>query len=247
MMTLMIDGRKVEAEDGTTILDAALKAKIHIPTLCYLPEVQAIGACRVCLVEVEGNKVLQASCIAPASDGMVVYTNTERVRKARKFSVEMLLSNHPFECLTCAKNLHCELQNLASELQIREVRLAGEKSEGRIDESSPSIRRDQNKCILCRRCVTVCQEIQSVTALYTVGRGFEARVEPAFGRDINDVACTNCGQCSMVCPVGAITEKEYIDEIFEAINDLRNSLLPRMPLLCELHWAKNSVIRPEHW
>jgi NADH-quinone oxidoreductase subunit G/NADP-reducing hydrogenase subunit HndD len=219
MMTLTIDGRKVEVEEGSTILEAALKANIHIPTLCYLPEVQAIGACRVCLVEVEGNKALQASCMAPATNGMIVNTNTERVRKARRFSVEMLLSNHPFECLTCAKNLNCELQNLASELQIREVRFTGEKSAQRIDDSSPSIIRDQSKCILCRRCVTVCQEIQSVTALYTVGRGFEARVEPAFGKDINEVACTNCGQCSMVCPVGAITEKEYIDEIFEAIND----------------------------
>ena len=151
--------------------------------------------------------------------GLVVHTNTEKVRKARKFSVEMLLSNHPFECLTCARNLNCELQSLASELGIREVRFNGEKSGGRIDESSPSIRRDQNKCILCRRCVTVCQEIQSVTALYMQGRGFNTRVEPAFDRDINDVACTNCGQCSLVCPVGAITEKEYISEVFDAIND----------------------------
>jgi NADH-quinone oxidoreductase subunit G/NADP-reducing hydrogenase subunit HndD len=219
MITLTIDGRKVEAEEGSTILQAALKANIHIPTLCYLPEVQSIGACRVCLVEVEGNRILQASCVAPAANGMVIFTNTDRVRKARRFSVEMLLSNHPFECLTCGKNLHCELQSLASELQIREVRFTGEKSGGRIDESSPSIRRDQSKCILCRRCVTVCQEVQGVTALYTVGRGFETKVEPAFGRDINDVACTNCGQCSMVCPVGAITEKEYIDEIFAAIHD----------------------------
>jgi iron-only hydrogenase group A len=219
MINLTIDGSKVEIEEGATILDAALKAKIHIPTLCYLPEVQAIGACRVCLVEIEGNRMLQASCVAPASAGLVVYTNTERVRKARKFSIEMLLSNHPFECLTCARNLNCELQSLASELGIREVRFAGEKSGGRIDESSPSIRRDQNKCILCRRCVTVCQDIQSVTALYLHGRGFNTRVEPVFDRDINDVACTNCGQCSLVCPVGAITEKEYINEVWNALND----------------------------
>ena len=219
MISLTIDGRKVEVEEGTTILDAARQAKVHIPTLCYLPEVQAIGACRVCLVEIEGNRALQAACVSPAARDLVVYTNTEKVRKARKFSVEMLLSNHPFECLTCARNLNCELQSLASELGIREVRFSGEKSGGRIDESSPSIRRDQNKCILCRRCVTVCQEIQSVTALYLQGRGFDTRVEPAFDRDINDVACTNCGQCSLVCPVGAITEKEYIDEVWGAIND----------------------------
>jgi iron-only hydrogenase group A len=219
MISVTIDGLKIEVEEGTTILDAARQAKVHIPTLCYLPEVQAIGACRVCLVEIEGNRALQAACVSPVAKGIVVHTNTEKVRQARKFSVEMLLSNHPFECLTCARNLNCELQSLASELGIREVRFEGEKSGGRIDESSPSIRRDQNKCILCRRCVTVCQEIQSVTALYMQGRGFNTRVEPAFDRDINDVACTNCGQCSLVCPVGAITEKEYINEVFDAIND----------------------------
>lgn len=219
MISLTIDGRKIEVEEGITVLDAARHANIHIPTLCYLPEVQAIGACRVCLVEIEGNRVLQASCVLPASTGLVVHTNTERVRKARRFAVEMLLSNHPFECLTCARNLNCELQSLATELCVQEIRFTGEKSSGRVDESSPSIRRDQNKCILCRRCVTVCQEIQSVTALYLQGRGFETRVEPAFDRDINDVACTNCGQCSLVCPVGAITEKEYIKEVWDAIND----------------------------
>lgn len=219
MITLTIDGREVEVEEGATILNAALKINIHIPTLCYLPEVQAIGACRVCLVEIEGNRVLQAACVSPAANNIKVFTNTERVRKARRFSVEMLLSNHPFECLTCSRNLHCELQKLASELGIREVRFTGAKSGGRIDESSPAMRRDQNKCILCRRCITVCQEIQTVTALFTQGRGFETRVEPAFDRDINDVACTNCGQCSLVCPVGAITEKECIQEVWDTIND----------------------------
>lgn len=219
MISLKIDGRKIEVEEGMTILDAAAKADIHIPTLCYLPEVQAIGSCRVCLVEIDGNRTLQAACVSPAAQGLTVYTNTDRVRKARRFSVEMLLSNHPFECLTCAKNLNCDLQTLAYELGIREIRFTGAKSEGRIDESSPSIRRDQNKCILCRRCVTVCQEVQSVTALYLQGRGFDTRVEPAFDRDINDVACTNCGQCSVVCPVGAITEKEDIDEVWQALHD----------------------------
>jgi iron-only hydrogenase group A len=219
MIALTIDGRKIEVEEGSSILDAARKAGVHIPTLCYLPEVQAIGACRVCLVEVANSPTLQAACVAPAATGAVIYTNTERVRKARRFSVEMLLSNHPFECLTCAKNLNCELQRLAYDLGIREVRFRGAKSGGRIDESSPSIRRDQNKCILCRRCVTVCQEIQGVTALYTQGRGFDSKVEPAFDRELNDVACTCCGQCSLVCPVGAITEREYIDEVWEALHD----------------------------
>ncbi len=219
MITLTIDGRTVEVEEGATLLEAARRAGVHIPTLCYLPEVQAIGACRVCLVEVEGNRALQAACVSPANEGLRVLTNTERVRKARRFSVEMLLSNHPFECLTCARNQNCELQRLAYDLGIHEVRFKGARSVGRIDESSPSIRRDQNKCILCRRCVTVCQEIQTVTALFTQGRGFDTTVEPAFNREIDDVACTNCGQCSLVCPVGAITEKEYIDEVWEALKD----------------------------
>ncbi|KUK54594.1 MAG: Hydrogenase, Fe-only, partial [Desulfotomaculum sp. 46_296] len=195
------------------------KADIHIPTLCYLAEVQAIGACRVCLVEIEGNRNLQASCVFPASEGLVVHTNNDRVRKARKFAVEMLISNHPMECLACARNLNCELQSLAEELGIREVRFIGEQSEGRIDDLSPSIRRNQNKCILCRRCVTVCKEIQGVSAIFTQGRGFETRVEPAFDASLNDVACAMCGQCSVVCPVGAITEKENIEEVWEALAD----------------------------
>ena len=219
MINLTINGQKVQVEDGATILEAAQKAGIHIPTLCYLAEVQAIGACRVCLVEIEGNRNLQASCVFPASEGLVVHTNNDRVRKARKFAVEMLISNHPMDCLACPRNLNCELQSIAEELGIREVRFSGAQSGGRIDDLSPSIRRDQNKCILCRRCVTVCKDIQSVSAIFTQGRGFETRIEPAFDASLNDVACTMCGQCSLVCPVGAITEKENIDEVWEALAD----------------------------
>jgi iron-only hydrogenase group A len=219
MINLTIDGQKVQVEQGSTILQAARKAKVHIPTLCYLDEVQAIGACRVCLVEVEGNRALQASCVFPAAEGLVVHTTTERVRKARKFSVEMLLSNHPMDCLTCARNLNCELQKVAEELGIREVKFTGEMSAGGIDEGSPSLRRNQSKCILCRRCVSVCQNVQTVTALFAQGRGFESKVAPAFDESINDVACTNCGQCSLVCPVGAITEKSSVEAVWEVLAD----------------------------
>ncbi len=219
MIRLTIDGREVEAENGSTILHAALKSNIHIPTLCYLSEVQAIGACRVCLVEIEGNKALQAACVFPASDGLVVHTNNERVRKARKFSLEMLLSNHPMDCPVCPRNLNCELQKIAEELGIREVRFKGERSRGSIDSLSPSIIRDQNKCILCRRCVSVCQNIQTVTALAVHGRGFETQIGPAFDQSIGEIACTNCGQCSIVCPVGAITEKSSIEEVWNALAD----------------------------
>ncbi len=218
-MNLTIDGQKVQVEEGTSVLEAAKKAGIHIPTLCYLPEVQAIGACRVCLVDVEGNKNLQASCTLPATEGMVVRTSNERVRKARRFSVEMLLSNHPFECLTCDRNLNCELQSVAEELGVREVAFTGAKSGGAIDDSSPSLRRDPNKCILCRRCVTVCQEQQGVGALFVQGRGFGSRVEPAFETNLVDAVCAYCGQCSVVCPVGAITEKSSVDEVWKALSD----------------------------
>ena len=219
MINLTINGVEIEVPEGSTILQAALKANIHIPTLCYLPEVQAIGACRVCLVEVEGNANLQASCVFPASNGLKVHTNTNKVRKARQFAVEMLLSNHPMDCLTCPRNLNCELQKIAHEMGITEIRFQGVKSKGGLDDSSPSIRRDNSKCILCRRCVSVCGNIQSVNALALQGRGFETRVEPAFLSGLGTVACTNCGQCTLVCPVGAITEKDDTQGVWDAISD----------------------------
>lgn len=219
MITLTINGQNIEAENGSTILQAARKANIHIPTLCFLSEVQAIGACRVCLVEVEGTGNLQAACVFPATEGLKVHTNTEKARKARKFSVEMLLSNHSMDCLTCARNLNCELQKVAHELGVNEIRFTGAKSKGGIDNSSLSIRRDNGKCILCRRCVTVCENVQSVNALALQGRGFETRVETAFGNGLGNVACTNCGQCTLVCPVGAITEKDDTEGVWDAISD----------------------------
>ena len=218
MVSLTIDGNIVKVPAGTTILEAAKSANIRIPTLCYLPEVQAIGACRVCLVEIDGNRSLQASCVFPATEKLVVHTNSEKVQQARKFTVELLLSAHPQECLTCARNLKCELQRLAEEMGIREVRFPGAKPEPRIDESTPSIYRDSSKCILCRRCVTVCQEIQQVGALGPQERGFDSYIGPAFGEDLGEVACALCGQCINVCPVGALTEKDYTQEVWKAIH-----------------------------
>jgi len=219
MVRLTIDGKEIAVPTGTTILEAAKAANIRIPTLCYFPEVQAIGACRVCLVEVEGNKNLQAACVFPASEGLVVHTNSEKVQKSRKFTVELLLSAHPQECLTCSRNLKCELQRLAEELGIREIPFQGEKPKPRLDESTPSIYRDSSKCILCRRCVTVCQEIQQVGAIAAQDRGFDTYIGPAFGEDLGEVACALCGQCINVCPVGALTEKDYTQEVWKAIHD----------------------------
>jgi len=219
MINLTIDGQKVRVEEGTTIIEAAKKANIHIPTLCYLPEVQAIGACRVCLVEIEGNRALQPSCVFPVSEGLVIHTNTERVRKARKFVVEMLISDHNMDCLTCPRNKNCELQDLAEELGIRKIKYTGEKSGGTIDDFSPSIVRDKSKCILCHRCVSVCKNIQSVTAIFPQGRGFNTKIDPARGESLNNVACTMCGQCITVCPTGALHEKENIDDVWQALSD----------------------------
>jgi iron-only hydrogenase group A len=219
LVSLTIDGNKVKVPEATTILEAAKSANIRIPTLCYLPEVQAIGACRVCLVEIEGNRNLQASCVFPATDGLVVHTNSRKVQEARRFTVELLLSAHPQECLTCTRNLRCELQRLAEEMGIREVHFQGEKPKPRIDDSTPSIRRDSSKCILCRRCVTVCQDIQQVGALCAQERGFDTYIGPAFGDDLGEAACALCGQCINVCPVGALTEKDSTQEVWKAIHD----------------------------
>ncbi|KYH32312.1 NADH-dependent [FeFe] hydrogenase, group A6 [Neomoorella mulderi] len=216
---LTIDNIPVEVEAGTTILKAAEKAGIHIPTLCYLEGINEIGACRVCVVEVEGARNLMASCVAPVAEGMVVKTNSPRVRMARRLNVELLLSNHKMECPTCIRNLNCELQSLAQELGIRQVRFEGKKSEYPIDDSTPAIIREPDKCILCRRCVAVCEKVQGVKAIAPMGRGFDTVIAPAFQDKLLDIACVECGQCTLVCPVGALYEKDYTSEVWAALAD----------------------------
>nr|WP_330219187.1 NADH-dependent [FeFe] hydrogenase, group A6 [Moorella mulderi] len=218
-MKLTIDNIPVEVEAGTTILKAAEKAGIHIPTLCYLEGINEIGACRVCVVEVEGARNLMASCVAPVAEGMVVKTNSPRVRMARRLNVELLLSNHKMECPTCIRNLNCELQSLAQELGIRQVRFEGKKSEYPIDDSTPAIIREPDKCILCRRCVAVCEKVQGVKAIAPMGRGFDTVIAPAFQDKLLDIACVECGQCTLVCPVGALYEKDYTSEVWAALAD----------------------------
>jgi NADP-reducing hydrogenase subunit HndD len=219
MPKITIDDIETEVPAETTILEAARGVGVHIPTLCYLEGVQAIGACRVCLVEVEGAKTLVSSCVMPVADGMKVHTKTKRVRQARRTVVELLLSDHDGDCQTCERNDDCELQALARELGIREVRYAGEKSRKIEDRSTPALTRDTAKCILCRRCVTVCGEVQGVAAMFPQNRGFKTVIGPAFCNDLDTVVCVQCGQCAAVCPVGAISERDQIDEVWAALDD----------------------------
>jgi NADH-quinone oxidoreductase subunit G/NADP-reducing hydrogenase subunit HndD len=215
---LTIDGKKISVEEGTTILEAAKSAGIQIPTLCYLEGMHPIGACRVCLVEVEGARSLQTSCTTPVSQGMVVKTNTPRVRSARKTVVELMLSAHNQECTSCGRNLNCELQKVAKQLGLQESRFTGEKPRVIVDTSSPIVR-DSSKCILCRRCVTVCHEVQGVGALFPVERGFDTAILPALQKNLADVACVMCGQCVNVCPVNALSEKSSIEDVWKALAD----------------------------
>lgn len=221
-VTLTIDNQKVEIEQGATILEAAKKVGINIPTLCYLKDINAIGACRICVVEVEGARALQAACVAPVADGMVVKTNSELVRKSRKMTLELILSDHPTECLTCLRNQNCELQTLAEAFGIKEVRFVRPEQSATvkdIDDSSPSIVRDPRKCVLCRRCVAVCEKIQGVKAIGPVNRGFNTIIAPPFGKNLIDVNCAMCGQCALICPTAAITEKDDTAKVWEALAD----------------------------
>jgi len=219
MPKLTMDGKEIEVAEGTTLLEAAKQAGIKIPTLCYLEGIQAIGACRVCLVEIEGAKTLAASCVMPAADKMKVFTNTKRVRDSRRMVVELLLSEHDGNCQTCDRNNDCELQALAHELGITEVKYEGARTKPGKDSSTPALVRDYGKCIKCRRCVTVCNQVQSVGALFPQFRGFKTEIAPAFAKELKDVVCVQCGQCAAVCPVGAISEKSQIERVWTALDD----------------------------
>jgi NADP-reducing hydrogenase subunit HndD len=219
MINLTIDNTPFRVDEGTTVLEACKQAGINIPTLCYLEKIQAIGACRVCLVEIEGVKDLVASCVMPVSEEMKVHTNNRRVREARKVVVELLLSEHEGDCQVCDRNEDCELQSIAHDLGIVKLRYEGEKAQRYQDHSTAGLVRDSAKCISCRRCVTVCTETQSVSALFPQSRGFKTTIGPAFGNNLDTVTCVQCGQCAAVCPVGAISERDQIDEVWAALDD----------------------------
>ncbi len=218
MVNVTIDGVKVQVEPGTTVLEAARQAHIHIPTLCHLKDINAIGACRMCVVDV-GARALAAACVMPVFDGMVVKTNTPAVREARKAVLELILSNHERKCLSCMRSTTCELQALANDLGVNESKFDGKNIEYPLDTFSPSVVRDPNKCILCRRCVAVCHDVQGVGAIGPIHRGFKTIIAPAFGKKLSETDCINCGQCISVCPVGALRERNDTDKVWDAIND----------------------------
>lgn len=219
MINLTIDGVNVSVPSGTSVLDAAKSVGIRIPTLCYLSGINEIGACRMCVVDT-GARALSAACVMPASEGMKVKTNTPAVREARKINLELLLSTHDKKCLSCVRSTNCELQSLCNEYGVEdENRFAGSMIDHKIDDVSPSIVRNNNKCVLCRRCVATCEKIQNVGVIGPTQRGFKTTIEPAWGMPLGASACVNCGQCIEACPTGALTEKDDTGKVWDALND----------------------------
>lgn len=218
-INLTIDGINVEVEKGTTILDAARSVGIDIPTLCFLKEINEVGDCRMCIVEVEGRKGFATSCIQKAEQGMIVHTHTPKVLEARHVILELIISNHAKDCLTCSRSGDCELQNLANKFNITSIDYEGEMTKHEIDDLSPSIVRDFKKCILCRRCIATCKKVQEIGAIDCINRGFESKISTVGDKSLKDVNCTFCGQCIQACPTGALREKSNIDEVWAKLKN----------------------------
>ena len=219
MVTVRINGGEFQVEKNLTILDACTHAGIRIPTLCYMQDVSKNASCGVCLVEVKGARSLVRSCTACVYEGMEIVTNSARIRDARKTNVELLLANHPKDCLTCLRNQNCELQTIAAELGVMESRYVQTKKRVPQDTTSPSLVRDPNKCILCGRCIAVCSNVQTVHAISASQRGIKTRISTYMEKGLGNVACTNCGQCALVCPTAAIVERDDTDAVFEELMD----------------------------
>ncbi|HNX01789.1 MAG TPA: [FeFe] hydrogenase, group A, partial [Candidatus Cloacimonadota bacterium] len=219
LFNIWIDGKAFDVEEGLTILEAAKKNGMHIPTLCYHPDLPPTANCGICVVEIEGSPALKRACCTPVAPGMKVNTNNKKIRAYRKLLVEMILSDHDVTCPTCSANGKCELQDLANNLSANPDELPSILNKVPIDETSPSIIRDNNKCISCGRCVTVCNETQTVYALTFADRGIEGHIDTAFGLGMANSPCVNCGQCTVYCPTGALRENSEIDKVWEAILD----------------------------
>ena len=218
-VNLKINGLDVTVPAGTTVLEAARAAGVRIPTLCFLKGTNEIGACRICVVEVKGARSLVASCVYPVNEGMEVFTNTERVRHSRRLTLELLLSNHRMDCLTCVRNGNCELLALANELGVDTVRYAKDDLKPQIEDTALHLVRDNSKCILCRRCTSACRKLQDVGVINPNERGFKTHISSAFDRDLVETDCVSCGQCVVACPTGALTVKDDTEKVWAALED----------------------------
>ncbi len=219
-ITIIINGKEVSAPKGSTILEAAQLAHIEIPTLCYLKDINEIGACRMCVVEVKGAKTLVASCVYPIAEGMEITTNSKRVLDSRKKTLQLLMSNHRLDCFSCGSAGNCELITLCHKFRVDDSeKYTGAMSNRMYDDTAVHMTRDSSKCILCRRCVATCDKIQGLGILGANNRGFETVVDTAFGMNLGETSCINCGQCLMACPTGALSDKDNTSEVFEALHD----------------------------
>jgi len=242
--TIEVNNKKIEAVAGETILETLRRNNINVPTLCHIKDLFPSGACRMCVVEVEGSRNLLTACSYPVADGMKIKTHSQRVIKARRTIVELLLSNHPDDCLYCERNQNCELQSLSDELNVRERKIGLVKNQYKLDQSSLSIVRDPAKCILCGRCVRVCEEIEGVSAIDFVGRGNKTVINTTLSRGLNISSCVNCGQCILVCPTGALHEKTYFQAVHAALESKKKTVMGQYAPAISVSIAEEFGLRP---